>query len=107
MKADITKAQLFRWLKSQDGKLAARALHIREELSKWLPHVSQFFPHYPSHGLDHSDRIVGQLSRLLFNKNKPVVGFSTAEVYCLLCAAYLHDNAALAVARQRLQSHPI
>ena len=91
MMADITKAQLFKWLKSQDERLAARVLQIREELSKWLPHVPQFFWHYTSHGLDHSDRIVAQLSRLLFNRTKPVVQFSTAEAYCLLCAAYLHD----------------
>lgn len=89
--ADITKVQLFKWLKSRDGKLATRVLEIREELSKWLPHVPQFFWHYTSHGLDHSDRIVAQLSRLLFNKTKPVVQFSSAEAYCLLCAAYLHD----------------
>ena len=51
----------------------------------------QLFSHYPSHGIDHSDRIISQLSRLLFNDAKPVVAFSTAEVYCLLCTAYLHD----------------
>ena len=107
MATGIETTRLFKWLKSMDNSLAARVLAVRAEVAKWLPQIVQFLPHYPSHGLDHSDRIVGQLSRLLFNKNKPVVGFSTAEVYCLLCAAYLHDNAALAVARQRLQSHPI
>ncbi len=56
-----------------------------------MPYVAQYFPHYPSHGLDHSDRIIEQLSRLLFSNTRPVVHFSTAEVYCLLCAAYLHD----------------
>ncbi|MFI5457906.1 MAG: hypothetical protein ACHRXM_20905, partial [Isosphaerales bacterium] len=91
MKPDVKKAQLYKWLKAKDEALSARMLHIRDELSKWMPHVAQFFPHYPSHGLDHSDRIIEQLSRLLFNNSKPVVPFSTAEVYCLLCAAYLHD----------------
>lgn len=92
LKPDITKAQLYKWLRSKDEALAGRVLHIRHELSKWLPHVTQFFPHYPSHGVDHSDRIIEQLSRLLFtSSSKPVVKFSTAEVYCLLCAAYLHD----------------
>jgi hypothetical protein len=88
---DLEHAQLYKWLKRKDRRLAARILHIREELTNWMPHVRQFFPHYPSHGVDHSDRIIGQLSRLLFNNTKPVVQFSTAEVYCLLCAAYLHD----------------
>jgi molecular chaperone HtpG len=87
----LEKSQLYKWLRSKDESLATRVLHIRAELSKWLPKVDQFFPHYPSHGVDHSDRIVEQLSRMLFAKTHPVVQFSTAEVYCLLCAAYLHD----------------
>src|SRR6266849_6867420 len=91
LKLNVEKTQLFKWLKSKDKTLAERLLHIREELSKWVPHITQFFPHYPSHGLDHSDRIIEQLSRLLFNNTRPVVAFSTAEVYCLLSAAYLHD----------------
>ncbi len=91
MKTDLEKAQLYKWLKARDKALAARILHIREELSTWMPHVAQFFPHYPSHAVDHSDRIIEQLSRLLFTNTTPVVPFSTAEVYCLLCAAYLHD----------------
>ena len=91
LKAGIEKAQLYKWLKSKDSAVAERMLRIRIELTKWLPQVRQFFPHYPSHGTDHSDRIVQQLSHLLFNRTKPAVKFSTAEVYCLLCAAYLHD----------------
>jgi len=91
LKPDIKNAQLYKWLRSKDELLAVRVLHIRDELSNWLPQVSQLFPHYPSHGLDHSDRIIEQVSRLLFNKTRPVVQFSTAEAYCLLCAAYLHD----------------
>ena len=91
MAGTLGTTQLHKWLKSKDEALAARVLHIRAELSKWLPKIDQFFPHYPSHGIDHSDRIVEQLSRMLFAKTRPVVQFSTAEVYCLLCAAYLHD----------------
>ena len=92
MKSDIKKTQLYKWLRAKDQTLAARVLHIREELEKWQPYVTQLFPHYPSHGIDHSDRIIEQLSRLLFNNAQPTLKFSTAEVYCLLCAAYLHDT---------------
>ena len=91
LRADIEKSQLYLWLKSKDKARAARVLSIRDEISKWLPQVAGFFPHYPSHGLDHSDRIVEQRSRMLFIRKKPVVTFSTSEVYCLLCAAYVHD----------------
>jgi molecular chaperone HtpG len=91
LKPEVKNTQLYKWLNAKDNALAGRMLHIREELLKWMPYVAQLFPHYPSHAVDHSDRIIVQLSRLLFNNTKPVVKFSTSEVYCLLCAAYLHD----------------
>src|SRR6266850_7582943 len=77
LKPDVEKTQLYKWLKSKDVELAKRILDIRKELTKWMPCVAQFFPHYPSHGVDHSDRIIEQLSRLLFNNTKPVVQFSS------------------------------
>ena len=91
MATGIETTRLFKWLKSMDNSLAARVLAVRAEVAKWLPQIVQFLPHYPSHGLDHSDRIIEQLSRLLFNERRLVVQFSPPEVYCLLCVAYLHD----------------
>lgn len=91
MQVGLEKSALFKWVKARDGELAARVLQIRSEVSKWLPQVTQLFPHYPSHALDHSDRIVFQLSRLLFSEAKPCISFSPIEVYCLLCSVYLHD----------------
>lgn len=95
---DWKKTNLFRWLKKKSEPLAARVATIREEQSKWLPYIVNTFPHYPSHGVDHSDRIVAQLSRLLFRESasggsdpEPVAHFSAAEAYCLICSAYLHD----------------
>jgi hypothetical protein len=87
----LESTQFFKWLKRKDAELASRVLMVRGELAKWLTQIVQLFPNYPSHAVDHSDRIVGQLSKLLFAGPKPVVQFSPGEVYCLLCAAYLHD----------------
>jgi len=87
----LESTQLFKSLKRKEPKLAGRVVMVRDELAKWLPQIVQFFPQYPSHGLDHSDRIIAQLSKLLFDRTKPIVPFSPGEVYCLLCAAYLHD----------------
>lgn len=83
---------LFKWLQIKDSELSIRVSLLRKELGKWLPRIVQLFPHYPSHDLDHSDRIVLQLSKLLFKDRKPTIPLSPAEVYCLLCAAYLHDS---------------
>jgi hypothetical protein len=95
---DWTTTNLFKWLNKTNAALALRVEMIREEQAKWLPYVCNAFPHYPSHAIDHSDRIVAQLSRLLFREGagkgsepEPVTRFSAAEVYCLLCSAYLHD----------------
>ena len=91
MTPKIESTELFKLLTRKDAKLACRVVMVRDELAKWLPQIVQFFPQYPSHGLDHSDRIVAQLSKLLFDRTRPVVPFSAGEVYCLLCAVYLHD----------------
>ncbi len=89
----LEQTQLFKYLKKQSEALANRVVMVRSEQTKWLPQIVGLFPHYPSHGVDHSDRIVDQLSHLLFaaRKKRPEVHFSDSEVYCLLCAAYLHD----------------
>ena len=81
MTLKLESTQLFKWLKRKDAELASRVLMVRGELAKWLTEIVQLFPHYPSHAVDHSDRIVAQLSKLLFAGPKPVVQFSPGEVY--------------------------
>jgi hypothetical protein len=90
--APLQKSAIFLWLKKTDATLAGRLVLIRQELEEWLPYVIQLFPHYPSHGVDHSDRIVSQLSKLLFRGSRPTISLSAGEAYCLLAAAYLHDS---------------
>lgn len=88
---------LLKWLERNNAQLAGRIRAIRTKLGEWLPLVVSTFPHYPSHSVDHSDRIAHQLSKLLGfagTSKKPPKGlpsFSAAEAYCLLCAIYLHD----------------
>ncbi len=92
MAPELESTPIFKWLKRQDVSLAERVGAVRDELMKWLPQIVLFFSHYSSHGVDHSDRIVAQLSKLLFiSRGKLAVPFSPGEIYCLLCAAYLHD----------------
>jgi molecular chaperone HtpG len=78
-------------LRSQDQPLATRVEQVRAEVSNSLQHVTRFFPHFPSHGVDHSDRIAAQLSKLLAIEGQLVLQLSTAELYCLCCAIYVHD----------------
>lgn len=76
-------------------------VNVRAEAEKWLPYIVLVFPHYPQHGVEHSDRILAQLSLLLFKGNKCAVSFSSAEAYCLICAIYLHDIG-MVVTRSRI-----
>lgn len=87
----LESTQLYRWLKRANEALAQHVVSVRDEQAKWLPLIVATFPHYPGHGVEHSERIIAQLSLMLFDGAKPVVKFSAVEVYCLLCAAYLHD----------------
>lgn len=89
MPSDHRSSRLFRALKSKDEHLAARVVDIRDDVAIWLTYVVHIFPHYPQHCVSHSDRIVMQLSALL--SSKFIKTLSAAEIYCLLCAAYLHD----------------
>lgn len=97
MHTNLEDTRLYHWLKKTKPTLAARVLMIRNEQSKWLPYITTLFAHYPQHGVEHSDRIVKQLSDLLFKTDENgatselSTNLSASEVYCLLCAAYLHD----------------
>ncbi len=91
MTPKLETSALYKWLKKANPSLAERVAFVRDEQAKWLPLIVTTYAHYPGHGVEHSERINAQLSLMLFNNMKPVVKFSPAEVYCLLCAAYLHD----------------
>ncbi len=97
MRTPLESTHLYKLLEQQDTNLAAKVRLIREKVADWLAYVPVTFPHYPSHAIDHSDRIAAQLSRILFRVPPsggaaiPTVEFSTSELYCLLCAIYLHD----------------
>ena len=88
----LESTQLYKWLAKKEPSLAHRVASVRDEQEKWLPLITATYPHYPGHGVEHSIRIIAQLSLLLFRGTRPVAKFSAAEVYCLLCAALLHDS---------------
>jgi molecular chaperone HtpG len=92
--SQVQKTSLMVYLKHENEAFHAKALELREEVSKWLTYVPQTFPHYTRHTIDHSDEIVSQVSKLLFysdDPEQPVVKLSGAEAYILVASAYLHD----------------
>lgn len=103
MNTPYDQTNLYLWLHKRDAGLASRVSDARNEISHWLPHILTLYPHYPQHGIEHSDRIVAQLSHLLFSKGKPTCEFTKSEAYCLLCAIYIHDSGMVVSPAQLLE----
>lgn len=85
---------LVAYLKDHDDLYFGKLVELRQAVQDWLSYIPQTFPHYTRHTVQHSDEIVLQLSKLLFrdeDQQQPVVRLSTAEIYILVAAAYLHD----------------
>jgi hypothetical protein len=91
---DITKSALFLFLKVRNETLHGKLLEVRKRVTDWLQYIPATFPHYTRHSVVHSECIIEQMSRFLFDAdahNAPVVDLSPIEAYIAGCAAYLHD----------------
>jgi hypothetical protein len=95
---------LLEFLRSKDGLYFGKALELREAVKGWLAYVPQTFPHYTRHTIEHSDEIVVQMSKLLFQDGtRPVVALSPVEAYILIAAAYLHDAGMVASDTEKIR----
>ncbi len=85
---------LIAFLQAKDAAYYGKVCELRESVRGWLNYIPHTFPHYTRHTLEHSDEIVLQMSKLLFQDDHPeshVIDLSPAEAYILIAAAYLHD----------------
>jgi molecular chaperone HtpG len=96
MEIDFEQIPLVRYLKKTNAKYYGDAIGIRKPIAEWLSYIPATFPHYTSHSLQHSERIILQISQLLFRNQaskKPIsVSLSAVESYILIASAYLHDS---------------
>jgi len=77
------------FLKKQNSLYYGKVEELRKAIEGWLSYIPQTFPHYTRHTVQHSDEIILQLSKLLFNEDKPgkpVVALSPTEVYILIAS---------------------
>jgi hypothetical protein len=82
-----------------DKPYYGKVLELREAVQGWLAYIPQTFPHYTRHTVEHSDRIIEQLSKLLFHDDdveRPFIQLSGIEAYVLCAAALLHDSGMVA-----------
>ncbi|MDO9445174.1 MAG: ATP-binding protein, partial [Dehalococcoidia bacterium] len=84
---------LLRFLETKNGRYYERFLELRERASAWLAYIPATFPAYTRHTVDHSDEIILQISKILFEPDslQPTLPLSAAEAYVIAVAALLHD----------------
>ncbi len=94
------------YLKARDALYFGKILELRQVVQDWLSYIPQTFPHYTRHTVLHSDNIVVQVSKLLFEDDdpkQPVVQLSAAEAYIFMAAAYLHDAGMVVPDREKAE----
>jgi hypothetical protein len=94
---DIQNAALLVRLRGYDnGSLATRVMDYRERVQTWLLATHNLFVHYPSHGVDHCDEIILQLSQLLFDDPQDAESMrfelNPMEIFLLAVSVYTHDT---------------
>ena len=84
-----------RFLEAHHAGYFGKAQELKESVSGWLSFIPATFPHYTRHTIEHSEEIISQMSKLLFengNYQKPILPeLSGIEAYILVASAYLHD----------------
>src|SRR5208283_1591768 len=90
----VEKSALMKYIQKKNVSYYGKILDMRSKIEEWLAFIPVTFPTYTRHTIKHSDEIIIQLSKMLFENDdsaKPVVRLSSTEVYILIAAAYLHD----------------
>jgi molecular chaperone HtpG len=89
-----------------DGQYYSKTCELRDAVAGWLSYIPQTFPNYTRHTIDHSDRIIQQLSKLLFiddDPDKPYIELTGVEGYVLCASALLHDSGMVASDTEKTQ----
>ncbi len=92
---DVKETLLFKFVEEKSPEYYDELIKLRTHAEHWLANINTTFPHYPSHGIDHSDQIIKNISLILFKNadiSKPVASkFNEVEASILIAAAYTHD----------------
>lgn len=92
---DIKGSLLFKFVQQKSAPYYEELVKLRTHTERWISNINTTFSHYPSHGIDHSDEIIRNMSKILFKKadiNQPVAKeFNEIEASILIAAAYTHD----------------
>ncbi len=106
MSFDPQATALMLYLRNKSVVYHGKTLELREVIEGWLSYIPNTFPHYTRHTIRHSDEIIRQISKLLFqdeDPNQPVLGLTAIEVYVLVAAAYLHDAGMVSSNKEKIE----
>ncbi len=105
MNIDVRDTALMRYLQAQSAIYYGKALELRDVVQGWLNYIPETFPHYTRHTIQHSEEIIAQISRLLFDEgaDQPIVRLTPMEAYVPIAAAYLHDAGMVAADAEKLE----
>ena len=102
----LLNCALMRYLQSRSTLLHGKAEELAISIRGWLAYVPNTFPHYTRHTVEHSEKIVSQLSKLLFHDDdpsKPEIALSSVEAYILVASALLHDSGMVVADAEKIE----
>jgi molecular chaperone HtpG len=105
MNIDVKDTALMKYLGSTDLAYYGKALELRDAVQGWLSYIPETFPHYTRHTVQHSEEIISQISKLMFDdeSERPTIKITPVEAYVLIAAAYLHDTGMVAADTEKLE----
>lgn len=102
----LLNSALMQYLRNRSTLLHGKAEELAISIRGWLAYVPNTFPHYTRHTVAHSEKIVSQLSKLLFrddDPSKPEIALSSVEAYILVAAALLHDSGMVVADAEKIE----
>jgi hypothetical protein len=71
MTFSFEQTAILQFLKQKQPELYGKVIELRTAAEGWLAYIPQTFPHYTRHTVLHSDAILVQMSKLLFEDGTP------------------------------------
>src|SRR2546423_1628213 len=101
----VASHALMQYLRDKSTLLYGKSEELHTSVQGWLAYIPNSFPHYTRHTVEHSEKIISQLSKLLFRDDdpyRPEILLSPIEAYILAASALLHDSGMVVADSEKL-----
>ncbi len=105
MNIDVKDTSLMKFLSSTQTVYYGKALELRDAVRGWLSYIPETFPHYTRHTVEHSEEIIVQISKLIYDDESEqlTIKLTPLEAYVLMTAAYLHDAGMVTADQEKIE----